>query len=93
MMLKEFDRFIAEKNTNKDKLLRLFSGHDTTVAPALAALGGPQGFKKDGQDFTVNIPKYGATVVTELYKGSDGKHYIKVIIFVNCLLQFLLHKL
>ncbi|XP_026481568.1 uncharacterized protein LOC113388400 [Ctenocephalides felis] len=79
MMLKEFDRFISNTNTNKDKPLRLFSGHDTTVAPALAALGGSQGFTKNGQDFTVDIPKYGAAIVTELYKGTDSKHFIKIL--------------
>lgn len=71
-------RKVADSKEKVKQKMHLFAGHDTTVAPAVAALGGPNGFLRNGEHFTVEIPTYGSAIVTELHKDSKCKPFVKV---------------
>lgn len=79
MMLKEFNDYINHKDKYRYQKLRLFSAHDTTIAPAVAALGGHHGFTKNDEPFLVDAPNYGSIIITELHREKrSGRYFIKV---------------
>lgn len=78
MVIKECQEFIKLKDEDP-KRLRLFCGHDTTIAPAVAALGGVGGYIRSGHTFLVDLPNYGSLILFELHKDKIAdEHFVKV---------------
>lgn len=58
-----------KKNGKIDQRLFMYSGHDTTVAPFLKALG----------VFNHRIPPYTACAIVELHENTTGNFFVKVL--------------
>ena len=57
---------IVEKEA---KLLYMYSGHDTSIATILGSL----------KMFNGLAPPYASAVLFELFKGEEGKHFVRIV--------------
>ena len=51
------------------KLLYMYSGHDTSIATILGSLNMFNGL----------APPYASAVLFELFKGKEGKHFVRIV--------------
>ncbi|XP_026480769.1 venom acid phosphatase Acph-1-like [Ctenocephalides felis] len=63
----------------RQRKLIVYSGHDTTVGPLFAAMGGSEGYiDEDGNPLKTIVPSFGSAVILELHK-IEGEYAVKIL--------------